>query len=103
MAPPELEAVLLGHPYLIDAAVIGVKFERDGSEFPRAYVVRRPGPEGDALTKESVRAYLAERLASYKRLDGGVVFLETIPKNLSGKILKRLLREQASKELGAKL
>lgn len=103
VAPPELEAVLLSHPHIVDAAVIGVKFSRDESELPRAYVVRRPGAQGDALQVDDVKTYLAERLASYKRLEGGVIFLDVIPKNPSGKILKRLLREQVAKEMGAKL
>lgn len=87
---------------VIDVAVIGVKFSRDESEFPRAYVVKRQGV-GDALTAEDVRKYMAERLAYYKRLDGGVMFVDAIPKTASGKILKRMLRDQAAKEMGAKL
>lgn len=46
---------------------------------------------------------MRERLASYKQLAGGVVFVDVIPKNASGKILKRILRERAQKEMGAKL
>ena len=103
VAPPELEAVLLSHPHLIDAAVIGVKTSLEESELPRAYVVRRPGMEGDKLTAEDVKKHLSTKLANFKRLDGGVVFLDVIPKNPSGKILKRLLREQAAREMGAKL
>lgn len=83
-------------------AVIGVKFSRDESEFPRAYVVRRPGSE-KSLLKEDVKKYLAERLTYYKRLDGGVVFIDAIPKTASGKILKRVLRERAEKEMVSKL
>lgn len=101
VAPPEIEGVLLGHPQIVDAAVIGVKFERDESELPRAYVVRRPGPEGAKLTEEDVKKYTAERLAKYKYLEGGVKLVDAIPKNASGKILKRVLREQAQKEVGA--
>ena len=103
VAPAELEGVLLDHPGIADAAVIGVKFERDGSELPRAYIVRKPGNAGTVLTEREVQQYLASKLASYKRLDGGVVFIETIPKNASGKILKRILRENAAREIGAKL
>ncbi|GME36183.1 4-coumarate-CoA ligase-like protein [Neofusicoccum parvum] len=103
VAPPELEGVLTSHPQIIDAAVIGVTPTKSGSELPRAYVVRRPGKEGEKLTEKEVRAYVEERLASYKRLEGGVVFLQEIPKSPSGKILKRILRERATKELGAKL
>lgn len=102
VAPPELEGVLLSHPDIIDCAVIGVQFTRDESEFPRAYVVRRPGSD-NRINEEDVKKFLAERLIYYKRLDGGVVFMDAIPKTASGKILKRSLREQASKEIGAKL
>ena len=103
VAPAELEGVLLDHPGIADAGVIGVKFERDGSEFPRAYIVRTPDSAGAALTEKDVQKFLGSKLSSYKRLDGGVVFTDVIPKNASGKILKRILRETAARELGAKL
>lgn len=101
MAPPELEGVLLSHPLITDAAVIGVVRETNGSELPRAYIVRRPGDEGSKLDEKQVNEWMAGKLASYKRLDGGVVFLDAIPKNASGKILKRVLRDMAAVELGA--
>ena len=76
VAPPELEAVLLSHPDIVDAAVIGVKpYEGDDSEYPRAYCVLR---EGKQVNEEDVKKYMAERLAKYKRLDGGVVFVDDI-------------------------
>ncbi|KAE8378625.1 hypothetical protein BDV26DRAFT_292023 [Aspergillus bertholletiae] len=102
VAPPELEAVLLSHPLIVDAAVIGLRDVLPDSELPRAYVTRRPGV-GDKLTEKEVQEYVAERLAKYKALTGGVRFLDAIPKNASGKILKRLLREQAQKEVQAGL
>ncbi|KAK6384286.1 hypothetical protein LTR65_009660 [Meristemomyces frigidus] len=103
VAPPELEGVLLGHPDIVDAAVIGVtETTREGSELPRAYLVRRPG-NGGSPTPAELHKYMRERLASYKMLEGGVVYVDAIPKNASGKILKRLLREQAKLEMGAKL
>ncbi|SLM39550.1 4-coumarate-ligase [Lasallia pustulata] len=99
VAPPELEAVLLMHPEIVDAAVIGVVM--DDAELPRAYVVRRPeSAAANDLTEEMVKDYSAGRLAKYKRLEGGVSFVDAIPRNASGKILKTLLREQAKKELG---
>lgn len=79
VAPPELEAVLLSHPQIVDAAVVGVQpFEGESSEYPRAYVVRRDSQEAKALDAEAVKAFMAERLAQYKRLDGGVVFVNEI-------------------------
>jgi acyl-CoA synthetase (AMP-forming)/AMP-acid ligase II len=101
VAPPELEAVLLSHPQIVDAAVIGLRNVMPDTELPRAYVVKRPGSEGDALTEEEVKGYLGGKLAKYKALTGGVKFVDAIPKNASGKILKRVLREQAEREVKA--
>lgn len=103
VAPPELEAVLLSHPQIVDAAVIGVQFGKDESQLPRAYIVKRPGPEGDRLNEEKVKKFMEGKLAKYKRLDGGVKFVDAIPRIPSGKILKRILREEAKREIGAKL
>lgn len=66
-------------------------------------MVRRPGREGRELTEEAVKSYLQTRLTRYKWLDGGVVFVDIIPKTPSGKILKKMLREQAKREIGAKV
>ncbi len=101
VAPPELEAILLGHPNIVDAAVIGVPANEFEGELPRAYVVRRPGIEPTELREDLVKAYVAEKLIKYKRLDGGVKFVDSIPKNASGKILKRFLREEAKKEMAS--
>lgn len=103
VAPPELEAVLLSHPHIVDAAVIGVQLARDEGQLPRAYIVRRQGPEGDLLDEEKVKKFMEGRLAKYKRLEGGVKFVNAIPRNASGKTLKRALREEAKREMGAKL
>ncbi|KAL4877060.1 hypothetical protein BJY04DRAFT_222382 [Aspergillus karnatakaensis] len=100
VAPPEVEAVLLSHPEIVDAAVIGVADSKGdkGTELVRAYVVRRAGT-GDGLTEEEVKGLVRGRLAGYKALTGGVRFVEAIPKNASGKILKRVLREEARREI----
>ena len=103
VAPPELEAVLLSHPHVVDAAVIGVQFRKDESQLPRAYIVKKPGPEGDCLDEEQIKEFMDKTLAHYKRLDGGVKFVDAIPRSASGKILKRFLREEAKREIGAKL
>nr|WBO78702.1 4-coumarate--CoA ligase family protein [Streptomyces sp. SBE_14.2] len=91
VAPAELEALLLTHPGIADAAVIGV-YDDNGNEVPRAYVVRQPSA-GD-LTESEIMMYVAERVAPYKRVRQ-VTFLDTVPRAASGKILRRELRERA--------
>ena len=103
VAPPELEAVLLSHPQIVDAAVIGIQFGKDESQLPRAYLVRRPSAEGERLTEEEVKRHMEGKLAKFKQLEGGVKFVSAIPRNASGKILKRVLRDQAKKDTDAKL
>ncbi|KAF4837253.1 4-coumarate--CoA ligase-like 7 [Colletotrichum tropicale] len=95
VAPAELEALLLERPDIADVAVIGVTI--NGEEFPRAYVVRSPGTN---TSGEEIAKWLEERVAKHKRLRGGVAFTDVIPKNPSGKILRKILREQAKKEVG---
>jgi acyl-coenzyme A synthetase/AMP-(fatty) acid ligase len=88
--PAELEALLVQHPDITDAAVIGVLDEQAG-EVPMAFVVQR---QGSNLSVESVLNYVSGQVAPYKELAGGVKFVDSIPKSASGKILRRLLRDQ---------
>ncbi|ETN44838.1 uncharacterized protein HMPREF1541_09713 [Cyphellophora europaea CBS 101466] len=99
VAPAELEGVLLSHADIIDAAVIGKKLEND-AEAPKAFVVKR---RGSSLTADDIQAHMKERLARYKQLEGGIQFVESIPKLPSGKILKRVLREAEKEGRSAKL
>jgi acyl-CoA synthetase (AMP-forming)/AMP-acid ligase II len=88
VAPAELEALLLTHPGIADAAVVGV-YNDDNNEVPHAYVVRQPtAPD---LSAGEVMMYVAERVAPYKRVRG-VTFVEGVPRAASGKILRRELR-----------
>jgi acyl-CoA synthetase (AMP-forming)/AMP-acid ligase II len=85
VAPAELEALLLGHPEVLDVAVVGVP-HAEGGEAPKAFVV----VEGD-VDAEALMAWVADRVAPYKKVRA-VEFVEEIPKSPSGKILRRLLR-----------
>ncbi|GHB36905.1 AMP-dependent synthetase [Streptomyces viridiviolaceus] len=91
VAPAELEALLLTHPGIADAAVIGAH-DDDGNEVPHAYVVRRPAA-GD-LSEGEVMMYVAERVAPYKRIRR-VTFIDGVPRAASGKILRRELRDRS--------
>jgi len=86
--PAELERVLVQHEAIADVAVIGIPDDRWG-EVPIAVVVRRPGA---TLTKPDVMNFARKHLASFKMLRS-VEFVDALPRNASGKILKRALRE----------
>ncbi|MDO0927196.1 4-coumarate--CoA ligase family protein [Streptomyces sp. TG1A-8] len=89
VAPAELEALLLTHPGIADAAVVGTR-DADGNEVPHAFVVPLPaaGPDANALMR-----YVAERVAPHKRIRQ-VTFVPDVPRATSGKILRRQLRER---------
>lgn len=90
VAPAELEALLLTHPQVADAAVVPLADEEAG-ELPKAFVVRKAG--ADALAEDELMAFVAERVAPYKKIRQ-LEFIEQIPKSASGKILRRLLVER---------
>lgn len=85
--PAELEGLLLAHPDVVDAAVIGIPDEEAG-EVPKAFVVARPGSSVDA---EDIKSFVAGQVAGYKQIRL-VEFVDEIPKSASGKILRRELR-----------
>ena len=85
--PAELEALLLTHPGVRDAAVVGVRRAADGEEVPKAFVVAKEA----STSKEALMAWVAERVAPYKKIRD-VEFVGAIPRNAAGKILRRELR-----------
>jgi len=97
VAPAEIEGLLLSHPLINDAAVIGVSWE--GTEAPRAYVVA----DQKKIAEHHVKDFVKEKLAAYKQLRGGVVFVDEIPRSAVGKILRKDLRLLAARENRAKL
>ena len=86
--PAELENVIIAHPAVNEVAVIGLPDEKWG-EIACAIVV---GDEGEA-SEEDIIAHCAAKLSRYK-LPKKVIFIEAIPRNPAGKVLKRVLREQ---------
>jgi acyl-coenzyme A synthetase/AMP-(fatty) acid ligase len=96
VAPAELEDLLLGHPKVEDVAVMGVKDDYSG-ELPKAYVVPKAGVEGDKQLEAELKQYVKERKVRHKHVDGGIDFVPVIPKSASGKILRRVLRDQSNK------
>lgn len=93
VSPAEVEAALLQHPAIQDAAVIGARLpSQPEEEVPIAYVVRTAGVAG-AVDEREIKSFVEQHLATYKR-PKRVMFVESIPKNPTGKILRRVLREQ---------
>ncbi|XP_049876868.1 uncharacterized protein LOC126374335 [Pectinophora gossypiella] len=93
VGPSELEAVLLQHPEVKDAAVIGVPDSLAG-ELPLAFIIKQPGSN---VNEKEIINFVEPKVSPWKRLRGGVRFVSEIPKNGSGKILRRQLRELIAK------
>ncbi|XP_002032456.2 4-coumarate--CoA ligase 1 [Drosophila sechellia] len=92
--PAEIEALLLTNEKIKDAAVIG-KPDEEAGELPLAFVVKQANVQ---LTENEVIQFVNDNASPAKRLRGGVIFVDEIPKNPSGKILRRILREMLKKQ-----
>ena len=92
ISPEEVEAVLRAHPKVEEVAVIGIPDEEWGEQ-PKAIVVLK---KGEIVTAEEIMEYCREGLASFKR-PRSVVFVDELPRNQMGKILKRVLRDKYGK------
>ncbi|XP_071053038.1 luciferin 4-monooxygenase-like [Onthophagus taurus] len=89
VAPAEIESLLQQHCKVLEVAVVGLPDERDG-ELPLAFIVRQPNVE---LSEDEVKKFVASRLSHHNHLHGGVRFVDKLPKNSSGKILRRVLKQ----------
>ena len=87
--PAEIEAALISHPDIVDAAVFGIPDDEFG-ESVAAHLATAPG---SSLDEATIRAYLRERLAGYK-IPKRIVFERDLPREETGKILKRLIRDR---------
>lgn len=93
VSPTELESLILEIPGVADAAVIGIP-DTFAGELPKAYVVKKPG--FDNITPEQVQEFVTSKVATYKKLAGGVSFVDAIPRNSAGKILRNELKNLSS-------
>lgn len=98
VAPAELEAVLLEHEDVADAAAVGITLH--GEEFPRAYIALKDEAKGKINAKD-IHAFMKERVAKHKQLIGGIAFVDEVPKLASGKIQRKLMREWAKRDTPA--
>ncbi|XP_014253754.1 4-coumarate--CoA ligase 1-like [Cimex lectularius] len=92
VAPLELEEVMKQHPSVADVGVVGKPDSRVG-EVPIAFVVKKPGA---SCNEKELQQFVASKVAEYKQI-GGVIFCNEIPKNMTGKILRRELKESLCK------
>ena len=93
--PAELEDLLRSHPDVLDVCVIGIPDERSG-ELPLAFIEKKPDT---SLSEQTIHSFVDEQVVEYKRLAGGVRFVESIPKTASGKILRKNLKEEVLAKL----
>ena len=96
IAPAEVESVMLEHPAVRDCGVVS-RVDASGEELPCAFVVLRDGEQSNAQMTESLQAFVAERLTSYK-MPREIYFVQSLPRTASGKILRRELRKRVDSE-----
>lgn len=94
------QGLLLSHPKIKDVAVTAIDDPAQATEVPRAYVVLDNDEKGTPEAAKEIQQWLQSRVAHHKRLRGGVRFMDEIPKSASGKILRRVLKDQAKREEG---
>lgn len=110
MSPLELEEILVRHPLVKEAAVHSVWSERNQTDLLRAYLVSespvsKKGQDAEEAAR-SIAKFVARQVAGYKQLKGGVIFVDSLPKSPTGKLLRRLLKDiekNGSTHLQAKL
>ncbi|KAN0062768.1 hypothetical protein ACQY0O_004963 [Thecaphora frezii] len=104
VSPTELEAVILSHSEISDVAVFDTWCAAQMTEVPRACIVPRDrtvlaDAAACAELEQRVRSYMEKLVAAHKKIRGGIEWCESVPKSPSGKILRRLLRDQYARQL----
>ncbi|KAK5726182.1 hypothetical protein LTR17_012997 [Elasticomyces elasticus] len=95
VAPAELEAVLLQHDDIADAAAVGITLNDE--EWPRAYVALKEHARGK-VTEQQIQQWMKGKVAKHKQLVGGIQFVDEVPKLASGKIQRKFMREWAKRD-----
>ncbi|XP_037039721.1 probable 4-coumarate--CoA ligase 3 isoform X2 [Bradysia coprophila] len=93
IAPIEIESVVLKHPAVHSVCVVGVRDEEKLMDLPAAVIVKK---DGAVLKREEIYAFVAERIAEYKWLKGGIYFVDALHTTISGKILRSKVKEFAN-------
>lgn len=88
----------MANPNVNDVAVIGIHDAAAHTELPRAYVVAAPGVTRNEQSAQEIAEWMNSKVVYYKKLRGGVRFVDQIPKSAAGKILRRVLRDAAKAE-----
>ncbi|KAI8084043.1 uncharacterized protein B0P05DRAFT_570449 [Gilbertella persicaria] len=94
--PSDIENVLMTHPKVSDCAVIGFYSQELTTELPRAYVLLASHEKYSEAVERELKEYADSRLPDRKRLRGGLIIVKSFPRTASGKIQRRLLRQQAN-------
>ncbi|XP_014291593.1 uncharacterized protein [Halyomorpha halys] len=90
IAPAELENILQRHPGVLESCVVGKTCIEQGGDLPAAFIIKRPGWN---LTEEELHSYISENVIDEKKLRGGIFFVDSIPKNPVGKVLRYELKK----------
>lgn len=88
----------MSHPSVADCCVIGVYDASQATELPRAYIVLQPTIARSEETVVKITQFVNENVVDYKKLRGGIRFIDQVPKSPSGKILRRTVKEWVKQE-----
>ena len=95
VAPAELEAVLLENDNVADVAVVGITLQSE--EWPRAYITLKDGNKSKT-SAEDIHRWMKGKVAKHKQLEGGIKFVDDVPRLASGKIQRKVVREWARRD-----
>ncbi|CAG8541019.1 9806_t:CDS:2 [Racocetra fulgida] len=101
--PSELEYILLTHDAVADAVVLGYFSEEEATEIPIAYVAIKNGYEQSQSLAREIQFFVDENVAPHKKLRGGILLIDKIPKSVTGKVLKTVLKEKLKNDKRIKM